>query len=152
MKTTTTLFLLFLLSFSLVLSGCFGGSSDSPAAETQEEMHTEEELAADVLEELEEIEINTESSDVVRSTSLEVVIQNGQFNPVDISVSLGDTVEWVNLDSVDHTVSFEDARFDVEVPAGASVSYTFDDIGDDAEARYFCRFHPNMRGSALVLE
>ena len=101
-------------------------------------------------EPLEDVEVNTESSDVERSSSREVVIENGRFNPTDIEIALGDTVEWVNLDSVDHTVSFEDARFDIEVPAGASVTYTFDSQGDDPEARYFCKFHPNMRGSVLL--
>ena len=127
-------FFFFLFSVSFFLVGCFEANESGA-------------LEAEAVEEVEDTEINVESSNVERSSSREVVIENMRFNPTDISVSVGDTVEWVNLDSVDHTVSFEDSRFDVEIPAGASVSYTFSELG---EARYFCSFHPGMQGSVLV--
>ena len=142
-----------LLSISLLITGCFLGSSKVDTGDANEG----EEISADSMVEetesvpLEDIEINTESSDVSRSTSREVVIENFQFNPSDVSISVGDTVEWVNLDSVAHTVSFEDARFDVEIPAGSTISYTFESDEDlEAEGRYFCKFHPSMQGSVLV--
>ena len=118
-----------------MITGCFGETDSTGSVE------------AEAIAEVEEIELNTESSNVERSTSREIVIENMQFNPSDISILIGDTVEWVNLDSVSHTVTFEDARFDVVVPAGASVVYTFGELG---EARYFWSIHPSMQGSVLV--
>ncbi len=139
-------FILFfsLLSISLLFTGCFWSSSEVDTTEVETIVVEETDSI------IEDVEINTESSDVTRSTSREVVIENMQFNPPDISISLDDTVEWINLDSVDHTVSFEDARFDVQVPAGATVSYTFSDEDENPEARYFCKFHPGMQGSVLI--
>jgi plastocyanin len=143
-------FVFFIFLVSIMTTGCFGEIDSTGLVE------------ADAIAEVEEIEINTESSDVERSSSREVVIENGVFNPPDVVVSVGDTVEWVNLDytndgstvewqseikQVDHTISFEDGRFDVEIPYGASVTYTFVEIG---EARYFSKFYPDARGSVLV--
>ena len=104
-------------------------------------------------------------------TTYNVVVQNGKFNPTDLNIKVGDTVEWVNRDSktilgkknnpsesekneldskktgVTHSVTFEDARLDSSLPNKGTVKYTFKKKG---EARYFCRFHPTMRGSIKV--
>ena len=140
------IFFFSLLSISLLVTGCFSEPSDIDSLGDVEAQTVDNSVREEVID----VEINTESSDVSRSTSREVVIENMRFNPPDISVSIGDTVEWVNLDNVTHTVSFEDARFDVQVPAGASVSYTFSDEDENPEARYFCKFHPGMQGSILI--
>jgi len=81
------------------------------------------------------------------SKSKTVIIENMKFIPTDFDVKIGDTVEWINKDSVKHTVTFEDARFDVQVAPGESVIYTFETAG---EARYFCAFHPGMAGSVVI--
>ena len=104
-------------------------------------------------------------------TTYNVVIQNGKFNPIDLNIKVGDTVEWVNRDSktilgkkdnpsesekkeleskgtgVTHSVTFEDARVDTSLPNKGTVRYTFKKKG---EARYFCRFHPAMTGTVKV--
>ena len=140
MNTKQILFFSF-LCLSLLLVSC--SIEETVETEAAGDSELDEESALN----LEDLEVNTESSNVERSTSHEIVIENMQFNPTDISVFVGDTVEWINLDSVSHTVTFEDARFDVVVPPGASVSYTFEALG---VARYFCQFHPSMQGSVLV--
>ncbi|MBT4604385.1 hypothetical protein HOC01_01980 [archaeon] len=128
----------------LALSSCSSEVSGDPV-ETVEEVS--EDLPVD------ESDLNTESSDVARASGVsQVVIEGMAYSSADITVNAGDTVEWINKDSVDHTVTFEDGRFDVEVPAGAIVSYTFTAEDELGEARYFCSFHPGMRGSVLVLE
>ena len=143
MNTKHILFFSF-LCLSLLLVSCV--AEESALTEVVEDSESEEVEESALVEE--DLEINTESSDVTRSTSHEVVIENMQFNPADVSVFVGDTVEWINLDSVSHTVTFEDARFDVVVPPGASVSYTFEE--ELGVARYFCQFHPSMQGSVLI--
>ena len=41
-----------------------------------------------------------------QSDAYTVVVKDGQFMPVDLQLKAGDTVELVNLDEEDHTVSF----------------------------------------------
>jgi len=76
-----------------------------------------------------------------------VVIENGKFNPMDLEVKVGDTIEWVNKDGKSHTVTFEDVRIDEELPDRGITSYTFTEA---EEVRYFCRFHSGMQGSVMV--
>lgn len=143
------IFLFSLFSICLLLTSCFLGTSSEET--TDDDLETESIDAEETID-IEDVEINIESSNVERSSSREVIIESGQFNPRDITISIGDTVQWVNVDSNDHTVSFEDARFDVEVPAGSTVSFTFssEEEEDLGEARYFCKFHPSMQGSVLI--
>jgi len=77
----------------------------------------------------------------------QVVIENNQFMPTDLEISLGDTVEWVNKDSVDHTATLENGNFDSLLTVGATGSYTFMQKGS---FNYFCQFHPGMQGSVSV--
>ena len=158
MKTFIVLFFLLAL---ILLSGCKTKTETTTLDTASEEENDLEEENVEGVEtnpenqemqdEIEQMDVNTESSDVLRSSSKKVVIENMRFNPADISINLGDTVEWVNSDSITHTVSFENGNFDVKIPAGSSVTHTFDEIEDNSEVRYFCQFHPDMRGSVLVL-
>ena len=77
----------------------------------------------------------------------QVVLENFQFMPTDLTVKVGDTVEWVNKDSVTHTVSFDNEEFDQELVEGGMTTYTFTQKG---EFGYHCRPHPNMQGTVIV--
>ena len=77
----------------------------------------------------------------------QVVLENFQFMPTDLTIKAGDTVEWVNKDDVTHTVTFENGDFDQELSEGAMTTYTFLQKG---EIRYFCRPHSGMQGSVIV--
>ena len=105
--------------------------------------------ATETVEETSETQ-EVEESDttiVVASGSTQVVIENSQFMPTDLEIKAGTTVEWVNKDSVDHTVTFENGDFDTELVVGATTTVTFNEVG---EYRYFCQFHPGMQGSVIV--
>jgi plastocyanin len=97
-----------------------------------------------IAEEVESSETVTTASGVSTNN---VVIENGQFMPTDIEVKAGTTVEWVNKDSVDHTVTFENGDLDQKLVIGATATITFTETG---EFRYFCQFHPGMQGSVVV--
>ena len=84
---------------------------------------------------------------VITEDSYQIVIENSKFMPIDIEVKAGTTIEWLNKDSVDHTVTFENGDFDVNMPIGATATYTFTETGT---FRYFCQYHPGMRGSVIV--
>ena len=72
------------------------------------------------------------------------------FDPPDVTISVGDTVTWVNDDENIHTATHraDPALFDSEtVEAGEQFSVTFSEAG---EFRYFCKFHPWMGGVVNV--
>lgn len=76
-----------------------------------------------------------------------VEINNDKFNPVTLQVNVGDNIEWLNKDDETHTVSFENGDVDERLLTGMSFTHKFTEKG---EFRYFCRIHPEMRGSVLV--
>jgi plastocyanin len=75
------------------------------------------------------------------------------YDPQDISVSLGSTVQWINDDETIHTVTstvdgVPSGIFDSGIiDAGNSFTYTFDSAGT---FDYFCIVHPWMIGSVTV--
>jgi plastocyanin/uncharacterized membrane protein len=77
-----------------------------------------------------------------------VVIKQVQFNPPQLNVKAGDTVEWKNEDIFSHTVTAADGSFDSGlIDPGHSWQMTFENAGTIA---YHCRPHPNMKGSLIV--
>ncbi|MBI5133628.1 MAG: hypothetical protein HZA83_02845 [Thaumarchaeota archaeon] len=88
---------------------------------------------------------------------------NKGYDPKDVTIAVGATVEWENKDSAGHTVTSGNpgdsdfgALFDsTKDPAGflikpeGSWKYTFDKAG---EFPYFCQVHPWMLGKVTVSE
>jgi len=79
---------------------------------------------------------------------------NACYDPADITINAGDTVEWINSDTAAHTVTGGSPSegpsgvFDSSlVMAGATYAFTFDDAGS---YDYFCMVHPWMVGSVTV--
>jgi len=79
---------------------------------------------------------------------------NECFTPADISINVGDTVHWMNIDTVAHTVTGGSPAngpsgvFDSSLlMADAAFAYTFDETGS---YDYFCMVHPWMTGSISV--
>jgi plastocyanin len=77
-----------------------------------------------------------------------VSIANFAFSPATINVSVGDTVVFVNNDSVAHTATATDGSFDTgTIQPGGSASVTFTSAGTFS---YMCSIHPNMTGTVIV--
>ncbi|MGV7226065.1 MAG: cupredoxin domain-containing protein [Nitrosopumilus sp.] len=79
---------------------------------------------------------------------------NACYAPADITINVGDTVEWINVDTAAHTVTGGSPAdgpsgvFDSSlVMADAVYAFTFDDAGS---YDYFCMVHPWMVGSVTV--
>lgn len=77
------------------------------------------------------------------------------FDPKRVSVETGTTVEWTNDDGVAHDVvnaQFHDAaeqwNFDEDLPAGATVSHTFESEGI---YEYYCSIHGQSSMCGVVL-
>ncbi len=103
----------------------------------------------------------------------QVVMESGQYSPLDLVIKAGDTVEWVNVDyretsgeaqddyrgnrdlrndqnpevGVRYTVTFENAEFNVDLVPGATAQYTFMQPG---QYFYFDQYEPAIRGSVTV--
>lgn len=77
-----------------------------------------------------------------------VIIKQMHFDPSQVSVQAGDTVEWKNEDIFSHSVTADDGSFDSELIApGHSWQMTFKSAQTIA---YHCRPHPNMTATLMV--
>ncbi len=80
--------------------------------------------------------------------AVSVAIQGFKFSPADLTVKVGDTVEWTNQDSAPHTVESSDGTLKSdELSKGDAYSYTFQKPG---KYDYICGIHPSMHGSVTV--
>ena len=76
------------------------------------------------------------------------------FTPFKFTINVGDTVEWVNVDTAAHTVTSGTPAGNVGeifdsglILAGGSYSFTFEKTGING---YFCMVHPWMTGTVIV--
>jgi plastocyanin len=84
---------------------------------------------------------------------VKVAIRSYAFDPATVTVHAGDTVEWKNYDSVDHTATAEGG--DPQKPAfdsgniqqGKSWSFA---AGKKGTYNYKCTLHPFMKGQLIV--
>jgi len=77
----------------------------------------------------------------------EVNIRNFDFEPASVTIAVGDTVRWTNMDSAVHTI--DGGRFRSEaLRQGDSYSYTFSEAGT---YYYMCTVHPyRVTGQVIV--
>ena len=74
------------------------------------------------------------------------------FTKTALDVTKGTTVTWTNKDGLTHTVSSgtpptTDGKFEGQVAAGSTFSFTFKDAGT---FKYFCAIHNTMTGTITV--
>ncbi|HEY7032485.1 MAG TPA: cupredoxin domain-containing protein [Thermomicrobiales bacterium] len=79
-----------------------------------------------------------------------VEIQDFQFSPATLEVTVGTTVTWTNAGNAPHTVTSDDGVFDSgQLSNGQTFSFTFDQVGTFA---YHCNIHPQMTAQIVVKE
>ena len=84
-----------------------------------------------------------------RAQSTAIVIQNFAFQPATMTVAVGTTVTWTNMDAVAHTTTSDTGVWNSgTLSAGMSFHYTFNTPGTFP---YHCMIHPNMHGTIVVL-
>lgn len=77
-----------------------------------------------------------------------VNIDNFAFAPATLSVPVGTTVTWTNMDEEPHTVVAEDNSFHSPgMGSNATFSFTFSNVGT---FDYVCSIHPFMHGTVVV--
>lgn len=75
-----------------------------------------------------------------------VIIENYKFQPAEITIKSGETITWINKDSVKHTAtgdSFDSGLFG----KNESFQQTFEETGT---FDYICTPHPYMEGKVIV--
>lgn len=71
------------------------------------------------------------------------------FSPALVTAHVGDTVEWLNSDFLDHTATAENGGFDVTMEPGHTARVALDHAGI---VTYICRYHPGMTGEIRVVD
>jgi plastocyanin len=80
-------------------------------------------------------------------TTQSVAMKGIAFAPKQVTVHVGDTLEWANQDIVAHTATAKDKSWDVNVLPGKSARMVMKAAGT---FDYICRYHPNMTGEIIV--
>lgn len=75
-----------------------------------------------------------------------VTIQNFKFKPAEITIQKGETITWINEDSITHTVTGTGINSG-SLNKGQSFKQTFNDAGT---FNYNCTTHPYMKGKITV--
>ncbi|HEX6002332.1 MAG TPA: cupredoxin domain-containing protein [Hyphomicrobiaceae bacterium] len=78
--------------------------------------------------------------------TVHVTIEQLAYVPAEIKVKIGETIEWINKDPIEHTATVR-GGWEVIIPADAKASKVVE-VGDDVE--YYCRLHPNMTGRIII--
>ena len=83
-----------------------------------------------------------------------ITIQNYGFNPQTVTIPVGTTVTWTNLDTVDHQISDSSTTIapgllftSRPLGKGDSFSFTFTSAGT---YQYYCIIHTYMTGTVFV--
>ena len=80
--------------------------------------------------------------------TMELTIESFKFAPDPVTISVGDSVTWTNLDPVGHNAQASDKSFRTPLFfSGDSATVTFDTAGTFP---YFCGAHPEMVGTVTV--
>jgi plastocyanin len=83
-----------------------------------------------------------------KGTKHTVVIEAMRFDPQELTVKVGDMIEWENRDPFPHTATAVGKPFDShEIAAGRSWKFTARKAGVFA---YACSLHPTMLGTLRV--
>lgn len=76
-----------------------------------------------------------------------VVMANMSYGRLPANVRAGDSIVWVNRDTVPHTATARNKSFDVRVQAGRRVRMVVRKAG---AVSIYCIWHPAMRGTLRV--
>ena len=85
-------------------------------------------------------------SKTIKGKTYKVEIKD--FKLPDLTINVGDTIEWTNLDTAPHTATAVNNAFDTDrLEKGDAHSITFDKPGTYS---YYCSVHPYMKGTVTV--
>ena len=83
-----------------------------------------------------------------RAAAATIVIKNFDFAPMTLTVPVGTSVTWKNMDEEPHTVTSVDGAFKSgAIDGDESYTFKFDKPG---AYKYVCSIHPKMRAVIIV--
>jgi len=82
-----------------------------------------------------------------RAETIQVTIDKLVFAPAEVTAKVGDTIEWVNKDTLVHTATATNGDWNVNIAPKQSGQVVLKKTG---AADYYCKFHPNMKGRVVV--
>ena len=77
-----------------------------------------------------------------------VLMDATAYAPLELTVKVGDSVEWVNQDPFPHTVTCAGVFDSGSIAEGGRWTYKSPRAG---RFPYLCVFHPNMKGTLIVV-
>jgi plastocyanin len=77
----------------------------------------------------------------------EVQVKDSSFTPATLQAKVGDTISWVNLGKIPHTVTAKDHSFDKTLKPGQRFNLVLTKAGT---TEYVCTPHPQMFGVLIV--
>jgi plastocyanin len=81
------------------------------------------------------------------ATTFEVQVKDNSFTPAMVSARVGDTISWVNVGVIAHTVTAKDHSFDKSLKPGQRFNLVLTKQGT---INYVCTPHPGMFGMVMV--
>ena len=81
------------------------------------------------------------------AATIQIVMQNLDISPAEVSAKVGDTIEWTNKDVVAHTATADNGDFDVMLQPHKTGAFVLKKAGT---VQYYCRFHPNMKATLKI--
>src|SRR5262245_28843909 len=84
---------------------------------------------------------SAEISAVTPAATVVVRVAEPNFNPARVVIRPGDTVRWVNTDTIDHTTTSDIGLWNETLSPGESFSFTFRRTGTFG---YHCEIFPDM--------
>lgn len=76
-----------------------------------------------------------------------IVIDKLAYGPAPAGLHVGDSIQWINRDIFKHSVTATNGTFDLDLAVGAKGSVVLKKVG---MVSYFCRYHPQMKGTLSV--
>jgi plastocyanin len=88
-----------------------------------------------------------QSAETSKGHEYTVTMGNMDYAAMPSGLKVGDTIVWVNHDTVTHSVTARDHSFDLRLNPGQSGKLTLTQAG---KISFYCLFHPTMRGTLNV--
>ena len=82
------------------------------------------------------------------AATIQITMENLVISPAEASAKVGDTIEWINRDIFAHTATARSGDWDVTIPPKKTVTSVLKKAGT---MEYYCRFHPNMKATLVVV-
>src|ERR1700743_349587 len=82
------------------------------------------------------------------AATIQISMENLIIAPSETTAKVGDTIEWNNKDIFAHTATARNGDFDVTLAPKKTATLVLKKAGT---VDYFCRFHPNMKATLVVV-